>query len=132
MSFGSDFSGIDDIDQFWTFLEGEEAEVTACIQAVARRYMVPRGGNPWDNGYGYDLRLLVGSSADPAIAETQISAEARKEERIAECIAKVTVSGPTSGETWTIVIKCTMDNGLTFTLTLAVTAVTVVLLNTGR
>lgn len=127
MGYGSDFAGIEDIDANWTFLEGDKPEQTALIQAVARRFVTPRGGNPWDQGYGYDLRLLVGSSIEPSIAETQISQEARKDERIAECRATVVAVG----EKWTVVIRCTPEDGDVFSLTLEVTKVTVSLIKTG-
>lgn len=127
MSFGSDFSGFDDIDPLWTFLEGATQEATALAQAVARRFICTRGGLFYDPSYGLDLRLFISSTFSPAQVEEQIAAEARKDERITDCVATVTVLG----ETWEVQIKCTASTGATFDFTLSVSRVTVSLLTTG-
>jgi hypothetical protein len=124
MGFGSDFAGFDDLDANWTFLEGEENEAIALTQAVARRFIMPRGGNPWDPGYGLDLRSYISSTVLPTQAAIAISAEARKDQRVSDCIATITVSD----EEWTVVIACTATTGATFSLTLLVSQVTVELL----
>ncbi len=84
---------------------------------------MPRGGNPWDPAYGYDLRALLGSTTSPDDAAIAISAEARKDERVADCVADITVIG----ELWEVAIRCDSAAG-PFTLTLEVSSVTVQLI----
>lgn len=128
MGFGSDFSGVDDLDPLLTFLEGDADEVTSLIQAVARRYITPRGGLFYDPSYGLDLRLFVASTYSPAQIEALAAAEARKEERVADCSATATLIG----EALTLQIRCTSNTGATFDFTLNVSKVTVTLLTTGQ
>ncbi len=128
MGFGSDFSAVDDLDPLLTFLEGDTDDVTALIQAVARRYITPRGGLFYDPAYGLDLRLFVGSTYSPAQIESLTAAEARKEERVSDC----SVTATPIGETLKIEIRCTSNTGATFDFTLEVSKVTVTLLTTGQ
>lgn len=128
MGFGSDFSGFDDLDPRLLFLEGDADEVTSLIQAVARRYITPRGGLFYDPSYGLDLRQFISSSFSPAQMEALIAAEARKEERVTDCVATVTVSG----DTFEVEIRCTASLGGTFDFTLSVSQVSVSLLTTGQ
>lgn len=131
MGFGTDFSGVDEIDANWAFLEGEANEVTAFVQAIARRYLTPRGGLFYDQSYGFDIRTLVGDNIEPSLAEAMIATEALGDERVADCQASVTASGPLNGQTWQIKIVVTAKTGATYALTLAVSAVTVELLKAG-
>lgn len=128
MSLGSDFSGFDDLDPRLTFLEGDANEITACAQAVARRFITPRGGLFYDQSYGLDLRAFLSDTANPDLVAKQICAEARKEQRVTDCAASITVNG----DTWTVVINPSIDTGRSFTLTLAVSAVTVELLTVAN
>lgn len=127
--FGSDFSGTTDIDSKWTYLTGDEPERVALTEAVARRYITPRLGNPWDADYGLDLRSFVSDSIDPAQAEPMIINEALKEQRVKDCTAEITVIQANDGDQWRIVITCTPLDGDAFDLTLSVTKVSVELLN---
>lgn len=132
MGFGSDFAGVDDLDANWTYLSGTENEALALKQAIARRYITPRGGNPWDPGYGLDLRSFVSDTIDPAQAEPMIINEALKDERIQDCTAVINVVPNPSGDTWEITIHCTATDGLTFDLVLGVSQVSVELLNASE
>ncbi len=123
MSYGTDFDAFDDITRDWAIA----TETHGVAQAVARRYITPRGGNPWDPAYGYSLVLLVSSSASPANAEIDIAAEARKDERVAQCVVSITVIG----DSWEVLINCTLLDGGTFSLTLLVSKLTVELLKVG-
>lgn len=127
MGFGSDFNCFEDFDAGLTVLTGDKPEQIALSQAVARRFITPRQGLFYDQAYGLDLRSFVSETYRASDVETMISAEARKDERIANCTARITVSG----ESWTITINCTPVDGDSFTLTLLVTSVTVELINTG-
>ncbi len=128
MAYGSDFAGVTDLDARWTFLEGEKDEALAFVQAVARRYVTPRAGNPWDAAYGLDLRSFVSDTASPAFVQQAINAEARKDERVSDCSSTIVVSG----DSWTVQIRCTSSTGATYAFTLAVSKVSVTLLNTGN
>lgn len=132
-TFGSDFAGIDDLDANWTFLQNSvttpNVETLACAQALARRFVTPFGGLPGDNNYGDDLTNLLSSGTPPSVAEAGIEAECRKDERVDDCTASITVSGDQNAEEWTIQISCTSDVGDVFELTIAVNSVTVQLLS---
>ncbi len=128
MGFGSDINGFDDLDPRLLFLEEDVDEVTALIQAVARRYITPRGGLFYDPSYGLDLRQFISGTFSPAQMEALIAAEARKEERVTDCTATVTVAG----DVFSVEIRCTASTGATFDFTLNVSQVTVTLLTTGQ
>lgn len=121
MSYGTDFGVMTDFDSQWSF---NEYPRSVLIQALARRYMTPRGGNPWDPAYGRDLRLYVGSAISPAVAEIEVADEARKDERVKDAKAKIAVVG----DTWNITIGVTPSNGVSFTFTISVSRLTVTLL----
>lgn len=124
MGFGSDFSGVEDLDANLTFLSGDQPEALALAQAVARRITTPRGGLFYRQSYGDDIRNYISDTANAGIVAQQVSAEIRKDERISACDTQITAVG----ETWMMVIGCTASTGATFTLTIAVSAVTVTLL----
>ena len=135
--FGSDFSGVSDLDANWTFISGDSSaakpnSITALTQALARRLTTPNGSLPYDSDYGYDVRDLVSSTRTPESAEALIEAECVKDERVDSCKCTITVAGSGAGDTaWTISINCTTSTGDTFAFVLSVTAVTVTLLTTG-
>lgn len=131
MTFGSDFDGVDSIDANWSFLDGEANDTKAFVQAIARRYLTPRGGLFYRPDYGFDLRTLVSDNVDPSLAEAMIAVEALGDERVADCRASIVASGPNNGRTWQITIVVTAKTGATYTLTLSVSAVTVELLKAG-
>ena len=128
MGYGSDFSATNDITPDWKFLEGTRNEVIAVQQAVYRRLSTPRGGNPFDPSYGYDLRALVASTMRPSDVAVAVAAECRKDERILDAKTKITV---VDSKRWNVQINITLVNGDSFTLTLDVSQVTVQLLNVG-
>ena len=132
-TFGSDFSGVDDIDAGWTFLENStvtpNAETQAFIQAIARRFTTPLGGLFTDPNYGCDLRNFLASGITGSAAQAQIEAEARKDERVTDATAEIDASGPPNAQVWTIKISVLANSGATFAFTLSVDAVTVALLD---
>jgi hypothetical protein len=132
MSFGSDFSAIDDIDQTWSVLRGDRGERRALAQAIARRFVTPRGGLFYDESYGLDLREFVSDGgADPSLVEPMIEAEARRDERVVDCMARISVVGATINE-WRVRINPRAIDGQSYPFTLLVTGLTVAMLNEGQ
>ncbi len=123
-TYGSDFSGVEDIDAFWSF---ETNEVKVLQQAIARRLICPPGALFYAPTYGYDIRALVADVVDTDTAARSIDAEVRKDERVAT--TSTTVTQLASG-VLTISITVTPANPAQapFSLTLSVNSVTVELL----
>lgn len=132
MGFGSDFSAFTDLDANLTFLEGDEQEAVALTQAVARRFITPRGGDPWDPAYGLDLRSFLSDSYNADEVALMISAEARKDERVQDCAVEIEVTEVDGDEAWEIDVNCTASTGAVFAFTLSVSQVSVTLLKTGN
>lgn len=131
--FGSDFSGVTDIDANWTFISGESTDpkpnsVTAMTQALARRLTTPFGALWCDPNYGYDVRELLSSTRSPEACESRIEAECRKDNRVDDCDCSIVVSGADSSQVWTITINPKTSEGNTFAFVLVVDSVSVQLL----
>ena len=124
MTYGSDFSGVDDLDPFLTFLEGEDNEAIALSQALARRLTTQRYALFYDPTYGTDLRSYIADSVDSTIVQGAIGIECRKDPRVADVRTTITEVD----ESWTIAIVVTPQEGDTFTMTLSVDELTVELL----
>jgi phage baseplate assembly protein W len=115
---GSDFSAVEDLDFGLTFLEGEAAEQVAYAQAIARRYLTPRGGHPRHPEYGLDLRVFLVDSISPTVAEGVIGAEAMKDPRTES--ARCTVGVNEDGE-WAVDVTAQPYGEGPFHLTFVVT-----------
>lgn len=128
-TFGSDFSGINDIDPNWSYLANSPTtpndESIALTQAIARRLTTPRGGLFYDLNYGTDIRDFISSSIPIAQAISAIEAECRKDERVDDCDVTISVVA----DEWFVTIECKAHASGPFALTLAVSAVSVELLN---
>ncbi len=124
MTFGSDFDAVDDLDQFLSFLEGDD-EATAYVQAIARRFTTQRFGLFYDLTYGLDLRGFVSDPIDPTIVQGLIAAECRKDPRTKDAVARINATG----ETWTVTILVISQPGPSYTLTLSVNDVSVTVLS---
>lgn len=124
MSLGSDFSAVDDLDANLTFLSGDVPEELAFAQALVRRISTPRGGLFYRQDYGLDVRELIGDTANPAIVAKQIAGEIKKDQRVTSSTCSILAIG----ETWQISISATAQSGVTYTLTVNVSQVTVDLL----
>ncbi len=129
-AYGSDFSGVDDVDQFLTFLEGDD-EIVAFMQSIARRYTTQRYGLFYDPTYGLDLRLYLSDVEPVEVVQGLIGLEARKDPRVQDAKASITESGSPSAREWAVTIEVTPLSGPPFTLTLSVDSVSVTLLNGG-
>lgn len=128
MAYGSDFRGVDDIDFGLSAVDGREA----LIEAIARRYLSPRGGHRYARDYGLDLRNYLADTAPLAVAQSAIAAEARKDERIRTASAVITDTEPQSAtEPITRTVRINVaprDESDPFELTFQVSADSVVLL----
>lgn len=119
--YGSDFYAFDDLDANLTFLSTTSEQVYALAQSTARRLFTPTGGLFYDTTFGFDIRTFLSGTTTPDIASKQITSEARRDDRIANVITTIVVSG----ETWNIKIVVTPSNGPTFTLTASVSRLSV-------
>lgn len=88
--YGSDFSAVEDLDPYLTFLDGDNLP-QALTEAEARRFDVPRGGLFYDESYGLALSQFLLDCIDPGVAEQAIIGEALKDERVAKCKCAITV-----------------------------------------
>lgn len=123
-TYGSDFSGVTDIDARWSF---QTDEMQAFKEAIARRLICSPGRLFYAPTYGYNLCALVADFIDTDTAVRSIDAEVRKDERTGTSSTTVTQVGTDALE---VVIDVTPANPAIapFRLTLAVTSVTVDLL----
>lgn len=126
MGLGSDFDGVEDLDEFLTFLSGDESEIVAYMQAIARRYSTPRFGLFYDANYGLDLRMFLADTFPRETVQGLIEAEARKDPRTKDASAAIT-DAPDGG--WLVEIKLTTQTAGAGTLTLAVSSVSVDILS---
>jgi hypothetical protein len=123
--FGSDFSLLTDVGPAMRFLEGEENEERAFLEALVRRLSTPRGGLFYDDDYGLDLRAFLNSNVSPNQIAYQVENELRKDERVEDCTAEATVQSD-----GTILLEIEVKAGEEpFDLTVLVNEVTVTMLN---
>lgn len=80
--YGTDCSCVPDLDPTFSIRSGPHV----VGEAIARRFLTPRGSVSWDLAYGWDTRQLLNDYLQPLqfpqIA-AQLEAEARKDERVA-------------------------------------------------
>ncbi len=83
---GTDFSGVDDIDNNLTMVSGRKM----LAQAIVRRWITDPGGLFYDPEYGAGLLNYLSDIVDDvgSIAAL-LSAEARKDERVEDCQVSV-------------------------------------------
>lgn len=124
-TFGSDFAGIDDIDDQWSF---ETDETKALQQGLGRRYICSQGGLWYDKSYGFNVKQLVAEIVDPTLAQRGIDAEGKKDERVLSLQSSIT---PGEGGSTIVDISGTGNTGAPFALTLGVSGTSVSLLNGG-
>lgn len=120
--FGEDFSCTDDITPELASVNG----YTALGQSVARRFITPPGGLFYDSDYGYDVLGLIDATV-AAVPAGRIESEAMKDERVDGADATVTIAG----RTLSVPLTLYPDEGPAFPLTLAISDVSVEILNAG-
>lgn len=123
---GSDFSAVDDFDEQWSFLETDKEQRTAMVQAIARRIINPRGGNPWDTEYGTDIKQYIADSETPERAADALAAEVLKDERVQSSAVRIDSSVKNR---WLVFVSFVTNENIRYEFTLAVTDVTVEILN---
>ena len=127
VDFGTDLSCVKDCTEDMAEVTGR----TGLAQAVARRYITPRGRLIDDPNYGFDLTEYVNDDLSPAdIARIQAGAEAEavKDERVED--AQVSLVVTTAG-TMIVTVVLTDAKG-PFTLVMSVTSTTVQLLTVDK
>jgi len=118
--YGSDISGVDDVDAELSFVDG----LRAFAEAEARRLGCVQGTLEDDPTYGYDLTLLVGDVIDRSEVETKIVEQMVMDDRCAGATATVTqIQGGLDVRVFVEPVR-----GKPFTLTIGVTALSVELL----
>ncbi len=117
--FGSDFSGVESIDYNMTFLEGDEQERLAAVQAFSRRFDQGRGTVFYDGTYGLDLRTFVADVTPVPVAKGMIASEGLKDERFVDVDVEIDILDDGS---WRIEMSPTFRaDGTTFERTFIVT-----------
>ncbi len=121
--FGSDLSCVNDLSADGRVVSGFQL----VGEAVARRWLTPRGRLIGDPNYGFDLTEYINadmSDRDIAALRAGAAAEAEKDERVDACV----VTAELADGVLTVVGKCETTLG-PFTLTVAVDTVNVTLLS---
>lgn len=109
-----------DLDPYFRVVSGS----TVVSHAIVKRLVTPPGGLLDDEDYGYDLRALVhGSTSKPELdsAVAEIEAQCLADERVSD--ATITLSA--SGGVLTCRVQVVLVDGQTLRLVLAVSAVSV-------
>ncbi len=89
---GTDVSTFPDLDRGFSLITGRRA----VAEAVARRWITPRGSLPWAPGVGEDVRQYLSARVDgPRLRalEAALQAQAEGEERVASAAVTVAWSG---------------------------------------
>lgn len=92
VNYGLDVSTFPDLDPAYAV----RSDPHIVAEAIARRYITPRGGLFYDPSYGYDVRQFLNSVITPGLASqiaVQCEAEAVKDERVLAATVSV-VQGP--------------------------------------
>ena len=119
---GTDFSCVYDATPDMALASGR----TNLAQAIARRYITPRGRLIGAPNYGEDLTQYLNDDLSPgAIAriETIAAAEALKDERVLSCVVRITL------ENNVMTVNCYLEDAEgPFILVLSISAVNVEIL----
>jgi len=114
IDYGSDIAGVDDVDAALSFVDG--ARVVA--EAIASRLGNVAGTTEDDPSNGYDLTLLIGSTADTAEVQRKVVAQAKADPRVTSATASVTMNS----STMTVSLQVGLSNGSSFSMVLDVSA----------
>lgn len=90
--FGTDISTFPDLDPHLRLISGQRV----VAEAVARRWLTPRGSVPYDETYGEDVRAYLNARVDgPRLRalEAALQAQAVADERVASAQVSLTWSG---------------------------------------
>lgn len=130
VAYGLDLACVSDLDPGFVIVTGRRL----LAEAIARRLQTPRGTLIDDGNYGYDVVGELGDDLAPSdlgrIAAA-IEAECAKDERVVSARATVTLQVPGQPLNGLIVTVLLQDGSGPFPLVLAVSSVTVALLQPG-
>lgn len=129
VSFGGDANDLPDGDMDPSARDLDETDITVVIQAIVRRLTTELGGLWYDLTYGENVRLLLSHEESPGDIENvrqSIAAQCLLDERIdhADCVIETFPSENRA----TVTVTCVTGLG-PFTLSLAITEVSVTVLN---
>lgn len=119
--YGQDFSCATDLETTLVTVSGR----TTVIHAIVRRLGTPRGRLKDDADYGFDLAGYCNDDVSPrdlAWIQSQIEAECLKDERVIGALATVALG---AGDVLTVTLALDLSDADSFTLVLAVSAVTI-------
>jgi len=115
--YGTDIACLNDLDPLFRVISGPQV----LSEAIARRFITPRGALLSDLNYGLDLRIFLSESLTSqklfAIASS-VEAEITKDERITSASATVTYNASTR-ELLIEIAAETTDNDLSLVLSVS-------------
>lgn len=126
-NFGTDFSGILDIDAAWTVTSGYRL----LAEALAGRLVTQAGTMPGDADYGYDLRQHLNAPVfDASRIAARVRTELLKDERVSEVTVSVSLNAKTQVITCDIAVEPAVETaGRPFSFRIAIDEVSADVLN---
>lgn len=123
--YGSDLSGIEDLDPFMSVLSGDENEPIALLQSLARRITTQRFALFYDSSYGTDLGSYLSDVEEASVVQGALGIECRKDPRVADAKATITATGLGADVVWTVALEIVPQQGPPFVGTLAISDVSI-------
>lgn len=123
--YGQDFTLATDLDTTLGVSTGR----LVVVEAIGRRLQTPRGRLMGDPDYGFDLAGYLNDDVTPSVIawiQSQIEAEALKDERVVMADATVTLA---TSDVLTVTLALVLSDGDSFDLTITVDAVSVPVLS---
>ena len=123
--YGQDFTLATDLDTTLGVSTGR----LVVVEAIGRRLQTPRGRLMGDPDYGFDLAGYLNDDVTPSVIawiQSQIEAEALKDERVVMADATVTLA---TSDILTVKLALVLSDGDSFDLTITVDAVSVPVLS---
>ena len=123
--YGQDFTLATDLDTTLGVSTGR----LVVVEAIGRRLQTPRGRLMGDPDYGFDLAGYLNDDVTPSVIawiQSQIEAEALKDERVTMADATVTLA---TSDILTVKLALVLSDGDSFDLTITVDAVSVPVLS---
>lgn len=123
--YGQDFSLATDLDTTLGVSTGR----LVVVEAIGRRLQTPRGRLIGDADYGFDLAGYLNDDVTPSVIawiQSQIEAEALKDERVVMADATVTLA---TSDVLTVKLALVLSDGDSFDLVLTIDAVSVPVLS---
>jgi hypothetical protein len=128
VDYGSDFQGVEDVTPDLAVVGGEE-DATAMTECLTRRFDTTRGALHYDESHGLNISQFILDSTEPAVAEMLIVGEAKKDERVAKCLCRITVQKDGG---WKVQINPQTEAGIEYQLVFLANPNKVALLSSGQ